>query len=133
MNGRESRCSPNLVGRRLDDNYFLVHLVTNRIYELNATAARVWELLDEGLDRDEIDQRLTAEYDAEPQRVTHEVDALVGQLRAAGLIDDPRVDETPAPRFSECRCIGSSGRLRGVPDNASISRRSPSFVEIRAL
>ncbi len=45
---RPWRCSPDVTARRLGENIVLVHLGTDRIYELNPTAARIWELIQTG-------------------------------------------------------------------------------------
>jgi hypothetical protein len=41
----ELRPEDDVVSRRLEDEVVLVHLRTNRIYKLNETGARLWELL----------------------------------------------------------------------------------------
>ena len=48
--------NPDVVSRRLGDDTVLVHLKTNRIFALNPTGARFWELLLEGMNRGEIEQ-----------------------------------------------------------------------------
>src|SRR5215207_8182687 len=42
------RLDPNVVAQRIGDDVVLVHLRTNRIFELNATGGRVWALLAAG-------------------------------------------------------------------------------------
>ena len=61
-NAALGRSNPNVLTRRLDRATILVHLVTNRIFELNETGTRVWELLGEGLDTDCIVRRLVDEF-----------------------------------------------------------------------
>jgi hypothetical protein len=85
---REQRLSPNpnVVSRRLDDEVVLVHLHTNRIFALNETGARFWELLQSGLDRTEIERELRGEFEVDASTLAREVDAL---LRA--LVDEDLV------------------------------------------
>ena len=81
-----------------------------RIYELNPTAARVWELLDEGLDRHQIDTRLAEEFDAESPCIAQQVDALIRQLEAAGLLKrDLEASAPPAVEAPAEPAPGTSG------------------------
>ena len=72
--------------RRLGDRMVLVHLETNQVYELNSTGARVWELLEAGAQDDEILDRLTEEFEGEPEQLRQDVDDLLRELKSAGLI-----------------------------------------------
>jgi hypothetical protein len=64
----------------------LVHLESNRIFELNETGARVWELISEGLERDQVVQRLVQEFAVDATRASSELDALVADLEREGLL-----------------------------------------------
>lgn len=83
------RPAPDVVSRRLDDEVVLVNLQTNKIYSLNPTGARFWELLAEGNDRAAIEGRLLNEFEVTPERLSAEVDALLAALSQAGLIGEP--------------------------------------------
>lgn len=72
--------------RRLDDEIVLVHLGTNQIYTLNETAARFWELLGDGGERAAVEAALAAEYEVDPRTLSAELDGLVDELEAAGLL-----------------------------------------------
>jgi hypothetical protein len=75
-----------VVHRELNGETVLVHLGTNGIYALNETGSRFWALLDEGHDRDGIRARLVEEFEVAPAEVDAEIDALVADLAAAGLV-----------------------------------------------
>jgi Coenzyme PQQ synthesis protein D (PqqD) len=77
--------NPDVVARRLGDASVLVDLRTNRIFELNLTAARLWELADGRRTVDEIIDILTAEFEASGVDVRAEVRQLIDALRTAGL------------------------------------------------
>jgi hypothetical protein len=64
----------------------LIHLETNRIFELNATGSRVWSLLEEGLDRDAICARLQEEFSGSSDEVVREVDELLAELERERII-----------------------------------------------
>jgi hypothetical protein len=80
------RPSPDVIAKRLDNEAVLVHIPTNRIFELNETGTRVWELLGQGLDPDSIVRHLVNEFDVEDARAIDEVNDLLARLRTAGLL-----------------------------------------------
>ncbi len=81
------RPSQHVVSSRLGDAGVLVHLKTNQIFELNITGVRIWELIGEGLDLDEVVGVLGAEFDGDIEQVRREVTDLVSALRREGLLD----------------------------------------------
>ena len=84
--GRGLRPNPDVLSKRLDQAAVLVHIATNRIFELNETGTRVWEMLCKGFDRDHILRQLVDEFDVPPLRAARELDELIVQLRAEGLL-----------------------------------------------
>ena len=84
------RHSADAVSNRLGDGGVVVNLRTNRIFELNATGMRAWELMGDGHTRAEIERQLEAEFDAAPERVRTELGALIGDLAREGLVDADR-------------------------------------------
>jgi Coenzyme PQQ synthesis protein D (PqqD) len=82
------RKDPEVVARRLEDEVVLVHLGTNRIYSLNATGGRYWELLEEGLGHEIIVRRLQDEFDVDEQTLEREIASITADLRREGLVTD---------------------------------------------
>ncbi len=80
------RPNPEVIAKRLDRTSVLVHLATNKIFELNETGTRVWELLGNGLDIDSIVHHLVDEFQVEDMRAADEVKKLLAQLESAGLL-----------------------------------------------
>ena len=80
------RPNPDVVAQRVGTDVVLVNLRTNRIYELNRTGARLWELIQEGHDRDQIQQHLLREFDVEEAQLALEIDAFLTRLGEADLI-----------------------------------------------
>ena len=68
------------------DRLVLIHLATNRIFELNRTGARVWELLREGEDEDGMVRRMLEEFDIDEETLRQEIRSVVGRLRAEKLV-----------------------------------------------
>jgi hypothetical protein len=82
--------NPNVIFRRLDDQIVLFHLESDRFYELNSTAARFWELLNEGHDDAHVEERMLAEFAVDREQLSAEAEALLQSLKQENLIS---VDE----------------------------------------
>lgn len=80
------RASPDIVDRRIDDEVVLVHLTTNRIYVLNRTAARLWDLLCAGHERAEILRLMLQEFDVTEAHLTNEIEDLLISMTRDQLI-----------------------------------------------
>lgn len=78
---------PNIVFRRLGDEVITVNLATDQIFELNRSAARVWELAVAGLSLSQIQGRLMAEFTCVPNAFD-EISQAIAWLRSEGLLDD---------------------------------------------
>jgi coenzyme PQQ synthesis protein D (PqqD) len=81
------RRNPEVIAKRLDQATVLVDVPTSRIFELNETGTRVWELLGDGLDADSIMRRLVDEFDIDHLRAAADLKDLLARLRAEGLIE----------------------------------------------
>jgi len=81
------RVSPSVTSQRIGDDAVLIDLRTNEIYEMNLTAARMWQLLGDGLDIDEIGRRLEAEFEIEPDELHRQIDNFLTTLLDAKLVD----------------------------------------------
>lgn len=81
------KVSSNAVAQRVEDQVVLVNLATNRIFALNATGARFWELLAAGLDQPAIEAQLTREYEVDPESLRSEIDDLLAGLQAESLVE----------------------------------------------
>lgn len=82
------RPDPDVIARRLDDSLVLIHLRTDGIYEMNATGARVWELLSEGCDVPQMRARLLEEFDVAPEILSSEIEEALAAMRQAELVTD---------------------------------------------
>jgi hypothetical protein len=86
MGGGLLRPIPDVVYRELEGEIVLVHLGTNRIYSLNETGARFWELLASGSERAEIERQLLDEFAVEPEDLRQEIDSMLSALAEEGLV-----------------------------------------------
>lgn len=82
------RIHPDAVANRIGEQMVLVHLNTDRIFELNGTAARIWELLTEGNDPLTIQQHIAQEFQISEEIASQEVSHLLASLKEEKFIED---------------------------------------------
>ena len=80
------RPNPDVIAKRLDQATVLVEISTSRIFELNETGTRIWDLLGQGLNVEQIVQHLVSEFEVENTQAAEEVRTLLSQLRDQGLV-----------------------------------------------
>ena len=80
------RPNPDVIAQRMGAEIVLIHLRTDRIYELNRTAARVWGLLGAGHDQAQIQQQLLDEFNIGETQLAGEIVALLDLMQAEGLL-----------------------------------------------
>ena len=80
------RAHPDVVAQRLEDEVVLVNLQTNRIFALNPTAARYWELLVGGNDQEQIVRIMCDEFDVGEDHLRAEIHSLVSSLASEQLV-----------------------------------------------
>ena len=89
------RPNPEVVAQRVGTQVVLVHLHTNQIYELNRTGARLWELVNAGCDRDELQDHLAAEFEIDKEQLAAEIEPFLALLLREELVtvEDRKLDE----------------------------------------
>jgi hypothetical protein len=80
------RPSPDTVAQRLGDEMVLIHMQTDRMFILNGTGTRVWELLSNGHDVAEIQRQVLGEFVVGPVELAAEIQDLLDSLRSEQLI-----------------------------------------------
>jgi len=80
------RSSPDAVATRVGDEVVVVDLKTDKIYSLNRTAARIWELVCADCDRVEVERRMLEEFDVTPSQLAEAIDELVISMMQNGLL-----------------------------------------------
>ncbi len=71
---------------RLEDETVLLHSTAAHYYGLDEVGTRVWELLQQNGEIDAVVSVLLEEYDIDEATLRGDVDRLVSELAAAGLI-----------------------------------------------
>jgi hypothetical protein len=64
----------------------LVHLGTDRVFELNHTGAMLWDLLSNGCSPAQIHERMWEGFDVEAERLAEEIESLLNSLRDNDLV-----------------------------------------------
>ena len=80
------RSSPDALATRIGDEIVLVDLKTDKIYSLNRTAARIWELMCADCDRAEVERRMLEEFDVARGELAEAIDELVTSMTQDGLL-----------------------------------------------
>jgi hypothetical protein len=71
---------PQVVARRVEDELVVIQLDRNRIYALNRTGARFWELIVEGRSRSEACELMLEEFDVARAELEREIEELLDLL-----------------------------------------------------
>jgi hypothetical protein len=82
----------DVLTRRVGNEVVLVHLGTNRIYSLNATAGRLWELFAAGASRDDVFAKLKQEFEVSDETLAAETSSLA-ELVERERLTEPNHDE----------------------------------------
>ena len=84
--GSRFRPSPDAVAQRVGDEIVLVHLKTDRIFSLNRTGARIWELLSKNYSPFEIQERLLQDFEVDERQLKKELENLISSLCEQDLL-----------------------------------------------
>jgi hypothetical protein len=76
----------DVVFRDLDGEGIVLNLATGTYFGLNPTATRVWQMLSDRKSEPEIVAALVDEFEVEQMTATSDVDALLRELVAKGLL-----------------------------------------------
>lgn len=89
--------------QKLNDEVLVVDPRTREVHLLNPTATRIWDLLETPHTPDELVAILTAEFDASPEQLRADLDALLGELASKGLVGSDPETESARPTGSAAR------------------------------
>ena len=80
------KINPDALFQRLENGAVLLHMKTDRFYNLNRTGARFWELLNEGHDLDHVQEQMLKEFDVEPAALEKEIKDMIVSLQKEDLL-----------------------------------------------
>jgi hypothetical protein len=78
--------SPNILSKRLGEELILINLETDRIFSLNLTGAKAWEIIEDTQDLDLVKKGLLDEFDVSPELLDDELDRILTALVAEGFV-----------------------------------------------
>ena len=87
------RRTSGLLEARLEGELVGLNVEQGACYGFNATATRVWELIEQPTPRSALRETLLREYEVDAETCDRELDVLLGELQRHGL-----VAVEPAPR-----------------------------------
>ena len=80
------KVNPDVLFQRLENDAVLLHMKTDRFYNLNRTGTRFWELLSEGHDLVRIQEQMLREFDVEPAALEKEIKDMIVSLQKEDLV-----------------------------------------------
>lgn len=83
------RPAGHIVGRRLEDTFFLLNLDSNSVFELNATGTEIWLWIEEHGSLVGCLEHLQAKFDVSAEEIRTQVEPLVLELLREGLLVGP--------------------------------------------
>jgi hypothetical protein len=91
-NGGTYRVREDVIAAHLEGEAVLLDLTTRSYFRLNDTAAAIWRGMEQGSDRSVILQELCSAYAVERDEAAAELERVLGELQARGLIVAPAAD-----------------------------------------
>jgi hypothetical protein len=80
------RISSDVLYTQVGNGIVVLDLKTRRFYDLDTTGARIWSLLMQDKDPEQIADQLEAEYDADRCSIASDINTLIDNLCDLGLL-----------------------------------------------
>ena len=77
----------SLLASELDGELVGLNVDSGTCYGFNATATRIWALLEQPRSLSELRDTLLEEYDVDPETCLQQLTEMLGELEADGLVD----------------------------------------------
>jgi hypothetical protein len=87
MEHEKLKPNKDVISRRVGGEVVLVHLERDKMYSLNSTGARAWELLNDGQDLETVEATLADEFGVDRAEVRSELESLVTALEQEQLLE----------------------------------------------
>lgn len=78
--------SPDVMARQVGQETVLLHLASGNYYGLDEVGARAWQLFVQGLAPAQACEQLLAEYEVPRERLEADLQRLIDELAAQGLV-----------------------------------------------
>jgi hypothetical protein len=90
-------CAPAVVSEVIDGEAIIMDLRSGHYFSADGSGALVWQAVADGCGRAAILAWAAEAFDAEPARVSADIDAFLAQLTEHGLVEAQEVEVAPAP------------------------------------
>lgn len=91
-----------IVSKVLDGEAIMINLAKGIYYSLDGTGGRIWELLEDGRSADEIAAVIASEFDVMGERAQVDVNCILRELQAEGILRAAASSEPPPPEVLSC-------------------------------
>jgi hypothetical protein len=78
---------PSVVAQEVEGEAVILDLGSGRYFGLDVTGTRIWQLLGEGKSRETVLRAMLAEFDVDEERLRRDLEALLAELLARGLVE----------------------------------------------
>ena len=78
--------SPDALYQEIGGEAVILDLASSTYFGLDAVGMRVWQLLQDGLDRSTLTATILAEYEVAPEHLQQDIDKFMQSLIDAGLV-----------------------------------------------
>jgi len=82
----ETRIREDVLWNKVEGDVVILNLESGIYFSLGGVGCRFWELIAEGVSREDAVQRLTAEYKVDASQLESDLDALLRDLSTEGLV-----------------------------------------------
>jgi hypothetical protein len=82
----EPRIRQDVLWNKVEGDVVILNLGSGIYFSLSGVGSRFWELIAEGVSREDAVQRLTAEYKVDASQLESDLDALLRDLSTEGLV-----------------------------------------------
>jgi len=82
------KAAPSVVFQEVEGEMVLLDLESARYYVLDDVGTRIWQLLTEHEDVEQVVSSMLAEFDVDEATLRADLDALLDRLKASGLVVD---------------------------------------------
>ena len=81
-----AKATTEVIDRAVEDETLVIHLPSGNYFSLNSVGTQMWENIDGRRTVRELADLISAEYDAEPERIQPDVLNLINELVSEGLV-----------------------------------------------
>ena len=78
--------APDMMAAPVDQDLVILNLIKNSYIGLDGVGRRIWELLEQPKNIEDLCRALSAEFDGSPEEITGDVLSFVKELEAEGLL-----------------------------------------------